>query len=284
MRLKNLLNNIHDNNHIISISFFGLLLLCLISLIYFKSLPMKSVMDSVVITGDSDTIISDKSGLGFKNVTFDGNNIALLSYLTDETLNIDKDGEFIQSINIGKLCISISGSYLNVNSTVTTGVLKDLLTKLCSEFNQNDVELIKENIKTDIPYKITKDKEHIFIDFISYVPNNRKIAIYYRVIVQDVRTINDEISETEYNILPDSNLNEILELLGIDDTSFLDEYLQEIGEVKNISEGAFIEGENSTENTINSVDDNNGTNDSIDNSVETDVELEKTEEDSEPIA
>lgn len=280
MDLKNVLDKVSKKGYLIAIISLCAVLCGIVFLVYFAALPTKSIVDKYSISEGTDTIISEKSGLGFKSVTFDNKNVPLLSYLMDETLNIDTEGEYIQSLNIGKLCISITGSYLNVNTTVTKEVLNDLLTKLVSEISNEDVELIKESKNIDIPYIITKNDDYVFIDFISYIPKNRNIAVYYRVIVQDVRTLDSELSETEYEILPESNLDEILNLIGLEDTSFLKSVLEEIGAVedKTESDESIIEDESSIANeTENVIEEENNLNKKTEQSVETEVEVKEDE-------
>lgn len=280
MDLKNIMNKVFRKSYLITIISLCVILCGVGFLVYFAALPTKSIIDKYSISEGTDTVISEKSGLGFKSVIFDNKNVPLLSYLMDETLNIDTDGEYIQSLNIGKLCISITGSYLNVNTTVTKEVLNDLLIKLVSELSNENVELIKEGKNIDIPYIITKNDDYVFIDFISYIPNNRDIAVYYRVIVQDVRTLDSELSETEYEILPESNLDEILNLIGLEDTSFLDSVLEEIGTVedKTESDESIIESENNSDNeTEGIIEEENNLNENAEQSVETEVEVKEDE-------
>ena len=119
------------------------------------------------------------------------------------------------SVNVGKNCISITSTILEVNNNVNKSIMIDLVEKLNTTLNStNGSEIIVFNKEVDTPYIISKTDTYTFIDLVSVTKGSRDCVAYYRVILQDVRKLNVEITEEEYNSLPDY-LPELLEVLRI---------------------------------------------------------------------
>ena len=121
------------------------------------------------------------------------------------------------SVNVGKNCISITSTVLEVNNNVNKAIMIDLVERLNKTLNSsNDSNIVVFNKEVDAPYIISKNDTYTFIDLVSVTKGSRDCVAYYRIILQDVRKLNVEVTEEEYNTLPDY-LPELLDVLKISD-------------------------------------------------------------------
>lgn len=190
-------------------------LLCLVCIFLsscgvYPSISLDSKFDVVI---GEDKKLEGYSDLSFKNINYNGVNIPVLVYLTD-TLELFEEEGRVQSFIAGKTCISIMGSVLNVNKTVTNTIASHLIQELNGAMGE--YEIVGKQLDTDMPYIISKNDMSVFIDFITSISSNKKYVVYYRIIIQDVSQLGTEMTEEEYLSLPDV-LNELLEVLDIEE-------------------------------------------------------------------
>ena len=162
---------------------------------------------------DGETLkIKDETNLSL--IPIENNNVKyhILGY-DNKNLNIDENVS-VSSVIIGKNCISITGSVLDVNTRLNKSIMSDLVSKLRNKLNGENSEIIVFNEDAPNPYIVSENEDYIFIDYITGVKNSKTSVVYYRIIIQNTKDLNVEISDDEYNSLPDY-LPELLEVLGI---------------------------------------------------------------------
>ena len=188
------------------------LLFCILGVIGSQGLYCKGIEHYYAIT-KSGVEISSESKLSFVPMDYNGKSYNLLAY-NNSNLEVNNEGS-MTSVNVGKNCISITSTILEVNNNVNKSIMIDLVEKLNTTLNStNGSEIIVFNKEVDTPYIISKTDTYTFIDLVSVTKGSRDCVAYYRVILQDVRKLNVEITEEEYNSLPDY-LPELLEVLRI---------------------------------------------------------------------
>lgn len=165
------------------------------------------------VENEEYTINSD-TNIGFKTITYKNINTHILSYL-NENLEVSEEEGTVKSLKVGKNCISITGSLLSIERRITNKIQIDLLQKLSSDLNGENVDKLFENLESDCPYIISKNDTYLFIDYLTKIPENDKMVTFYRIIVQDISQLNVEMSEIELKSLED-NLPELLSILNID--------------------------------------------------------------------
>lgn len=192
--------------------------LCLLFL--YTLFPTLSINNNYDLVKGVDFDIPNSS-LKFYSVEYDGISTHLLGFknaeeqkLGDELL-IDKENGKISSYRVGKNCIFITSSILDVNAVVTETISEDVLNRINMELTQDkETEIIVNNKETANPYIISKNDKILFIDFITMLPESKSKLAYYRVIVEEVSNVTPELTEEEISILEDY-LPELLEIFGI---------------------------------------------------------------------
>lgn len=190
------------------------ILFCILGVIGSQGLYCKGIEQYYSIKEDG-FVISEESQLGFIPFEYKEKNYFLLGY---DNSNLEKKEEgSMTSVNVGKNCISITSTVLEVNNNVNKAIMIDLVERLNKTLNSsNDSNIVVFNKEVDAPYIISKNDTYTFIDLVSVTKGSRDCVAYYRIILQDVRKLNVEVTEEEYNTLPDY-LPELLDVLKISD-------------------------------------------------------------------
>lgn len=176
--------------------------------------PKEYLGDIYTISENEDYVINSDTKIGFKSLEYKDVNSHILGYL-GESIEISEEEGTVKSLKVGKNCISITGSFLSIERKVTNKIQIDLLQKLSSNLNGDGVEKLFENLESDCPYIISKNDTYLFIDYLTKIPENDKMVVFYRIIVQDISQLDVEMSEIELKSLED-NLPELLSILEID--------------------------------------------------------------------
>lgn len=180
-------------------------------------IPKESLLTSYELIENEDYLINETSQIGFKAINYKDVSTYVLTYF-NENLDISEEEGIVKSLKVGKTCISLTGSILNINHKVNKNILVDLVKRLNISLNdKSDIVKIYENLEIDTPYIISENDSYVFIDYITMIPTNNNYVVYYRVILQDISQLNTSLSKDEYNILSD-NLEELLDILGINET------------------------------------------------------------------
>ena len=204
-----------------------ILLSCIVSMFLLSACGMNLVEESIIsnyeVDNSSDYIISSYTNLGFKLVDLNPDdtivdNVYFLGYLVDDTLEIDIENKYIKSLHIGKTCISITSTVLEVGRGLNHSIMVDLLGTLNEKLNseENKVTMV-ENLEAGKPYIISKDDTYVYIDYISSIPDKYDSVMYYRIILQDITMLDTEITDDQIELLSDS-LPELLNVLGINES------------------------------------------------------------------
>ena len=178
-----------------------------------------SLISKYDVDNTNDYIISSKSNLGFKLVDLNleddlSDNVYFLGYLVSKDMDIDAENQFVKSLSVGKTCISITSSVLDLGRNINRNIIVDLVNNLNEKINSEGTVKICENLENSSPYIISKNDEFVFIDYVTTIPNSYDRLMYYRIILQDISLLNTDLSEEEIAILPDC-LQELLDVLGI---------------------------------------------------------------------
>ena len=178
-----------------------------------------SLISKYDVDNINDYIISSKSNLGFKLVDLNleddlSDNVYFLGYLVSKDMDIDVENQFVKSLSVGKTCISITSSVLDLGRNINRNIIVDLVNNLNEKINSEGTVKICENLENSSPYIISKNDEFVFIDYVTTIPNSYDRLMYYRIILQDISLLNTDWSEEEIAILPDC-LQELLDVLGI---------------------------------------------------------------------
>lgn len=176
--------------------------------------PKGYLGDIYTILENEDYVINSDTKIGFKSLEYKNVNSHILGYL-GESIEISEEDGTVKSLKVGKNCISITGSLLSIERRITNKIQIDLLQKLSSDLNGEKVNKLFENLESDCPYIISKNDTYLFIDYLTKIPENDKMVVFYRIIVQDISQLNVEMSEIELKSLED-NLPELLSILEID--------------------------------------------------------------------
>lgn len=197
-----------------------LVIIILCFLFLYTLFPTLSINNNYDLVNGVDFDIPNSS-LKFYSVEYDGISTHLLGFKNaeeqklGEELLIDKENGKISSYRVGKNCIFITSSILDVNAVVTETISEDVLNRINMELTQNkETEIIVNNKETANPYIISKNDKILFIDFITMLPESKSKLAYYRVIVEDVSNVTPELTEEDISILEDY-LPELLEIFGI---------------------------------------------------------------------
>lgn len=203
-----------------TVVFIVVVTICLVFLS--KLYPTLSINNNYDLVSGEDFDIPNSS-YKFYSVEYDGISTHLLGYKNAESqkigeeLLIDKENGKISSYRVGKNCIFITSSILDVNAVVTETISEDVLNRINMGLNKdNETEIIINNKETENPYIISKNKDTLFIDFITMIPETKSKLAYYRIIVQDVLNVTPELTEDEVSVLEDY-LPELLKILGIEE-------------------------------------------------------------------
>ena len=178
-----------------------------------------SLISKYDVDNTNDYIISSKSNLGFKLVDLNleddlSDNVYFLGYLVSKDMDIDAENQFVKSLSVGKTCISITSSVIDLGRNINRNIIVDLVNNLNEKINSEGTVKICENLENSSPYIISKNDEFVFIDYVTTIPNSYDRLMYYRIILQDISLLNTDLSEEEIVILPDC-LQELLDVLGI---------------------------------------------------------------------
>lgn len=169
------------------------------------------------VDNENDFIISQESGLGLKLVEYSKNDkVYMLAYLNDENMLIDSENQYIKSLVVGKTCISVTSTVLDVGRCLNKEILTDLITRLNNQLNDDSAVKVSEKLGEDSYYIISKNDVYVFIDYLTTIPNKSDKVLYNRFIVQDVSMLDEKLTEEEIAILPDY-LPELLEVLSIEE-------------------------------------------------------------------
>ncbi len=191
------------------------LVLCYIGL---QGYPKNIINSKFELIEGQDYKINENSDLSLKYIEMNNENGFLLCY-DNENLEIDTQDEemkLVKSIKVGKSCISITGSFFNVNNRVTKNIEKDILQSFYERMSIEDVVKIEEYLDIDTPYIVSKNEKCYFIDYVCPLNDNTRYVIYYRIIIQDVENLNIELTENEKDTLKDF-LPELLKVMNIAD-------------------------------------------------------------------
>lgn len=197
----------------------GLLLCCCVSMacltgcsvdVNQTALESKYSVDTV-----SDYKISTTSGIGLKLLKYNQNGVDkqvyLLAYLNDSNMEVNTENTYIKSLAVGKTCISMTSTVMELGRKLNIHILEDLITQLNTRLTEDKADKIIEHIGEDKFYIISKNDTYIFIDYLTTIPNVTNQVAYYRIILQDVSVLDKELTAEEIEILPDY----LPELLGI---------------------------------------------------------------------
>ncbi len=195
------------------------LVLCLLSGCVLN-INESALVSKFEVNGVSDYKISNASGLGLKLLNYNtkgfDDNIYLLAYLHDKNMEVNSENNYIKSLAVGKTCISLTSTVLDVGRSLNNNIMKDLLQKLNTELSkENMIELYRVTEEGKY-YIISTDGTYVFIDYLTTIPKDLQKVIYYRIILQDITTLNIDITEKEMAVLPDF-LTELLEILDIEE-------------------------------------------------------------------
>ena len=72
------------------------------------------------------------------------------------------------------------------------------LYQLRNKLNGENSEIIVFNEDAPNPYIVSENEDYIFIDYITGVKNSKTSVVYYRIIIQNTKDLNVEISDDEY--------------------------------------------------------------------------------------
>lgn len=197
---------------------FVILILCMVFL--YKLFPTLSINNNYNLVDGVDFDIPNSS-LKFYSIEYDGISTHLLGFknaekqkLGDELL-IDKKNGKISSYRVGKNCIFITSSILDVNAVVTDAISEDVLNRINIGLSQDkETEILINNKETSNPYIVSKKDNILFIDFITMLPESKSKLAYYRVIIEDVLNVTPSLTEEEIMILEDY-LPDVVEVFGI---------------------------------------------------------------------
>lgn len=197
---------------------FVILILCVVFL--YKLFPTLSINNNYNLVDGVDFDIPNSS-LKFYSIEYDGISTHLLGFknaekqkLGDELL-IDKKNGKISSYRVGKNCIFITSSILDVNAVVTDAISEDVLNRINIGLSQDkETEILINNKETSNPYIVSKKDNILFIDFITMLPESKSKLAYYRVIIEDVLNVTPSLTEEEIMILEDY-LPDVVEVFGI---------------------------------------------------------------------
>lgn len=177
------------------------------------ALESKYAVDTV-----SDYKISATSGIGLKLLKYqeDGidKSVYLLAYLDDENIELNTENTYIKSLAVGKTCISMTSTVMDLGRKLNHNILVDLIGQLNARLTEDKAEKIVENIGEDKFYIISKNDTYVFIDYLTTIPNVYNQVAYYRIILQDISLLDKELTQEEIDVLPDY-LSELLEILEI---------------------------------------------------------------------
>ena len=178
-----------------------------------------SLVSNYDVDNSNDYIISSKSNLGFKLVDLNleddiSDNVYFLGYLVNKDMDIDAENQFVKSVSVGKTCISITSTVLDLGRNINRNIIVDLVNNLNEKINSEGSVKVFENLENSSPYIVSKNDKFVFIDYVTTIPNSYDRIMYYRIILQDISLLNTDLSEEEIAILPDC-LQELLDVLGI---------------------------------------------------------------------
>ena len=177
-----------------------------------------SIVSNYSVDMQNDYVISTDSSLGFKLVDIDPtegvDNVYFLAYLEDDNIEVNVENQYVKSLSVGKNCISITSAVMDVGRNLNRNIVLDLLDRLSTQVNNEEVIKLWENLENPAPYIISKNDKYVFIDYITTIPNSINRVMYYRLILQDVSILDNTLSEEELAVLPD-NLPELLNILGV---------------------------------------------------------------------
>lgn len=173
-----------------------------------------SLQSNYVVDNQTDYQISELSGLGLKYFKYDDSTSYLLAYLDDNNIEVNNENGYVKSLSVGKTCISLTSSVLDIGRRINENIMLDLLARLNTQMNSERAEKVCENMCDIGYYIISENEEYVFIDYLTTIPNISSKVAYYRIILQDVSLLGTELTDEELAILPD-NLPELLDILGI---------------------------------------------------------------------
>ena len=196
------------------------------------------------VNNDDDYIIDKKSNLGLKSLKYKGKNVYLLGYLDEENIKVDEKTGYFQSLKVGKNCISITSTVLDINKRINENIMRDILEKFNTELGG---ETVDKQVEKDF-YIISKAEKCVIIDYLTTIPNNYNKVAYYRIIIQDISMVSHDLTEEELAILEDY-LPILLKELGISEKfempkqgmKFEVEELEEIEKLEETEENQEVE-------------------------------------------
>ena len=194
---------------ILLISFGMFLLLAMFSM---HNISYGVIEDKYSYTSGENTCIDEKSGLNLISYDFNGLNFGVLGYLNDN-IKISDEG-YISSFISGKKCISLMAIIVETDTNLNKNILSDIVGRVRDRLNSDNFEVFTEQRKIDTPYIVSKNDTDIIIDYVTGCKSSQRKVIFYRIIIQDLRDLDVDISEDEYNSL-NNNLPVLLKVLGI---------------------------------------------------------------------
>lgn len=203
-------------NVALGIRIICILLLCfIISLVvYVYQTSIKTtLMDGYNLTTNEEYKINNT--LSFYPVKYEDKSTYMLGYSVDENMEIQEPEGNINSIIVGKECISITASVFNFEGSLTKHRLSSFLSALSSTLSAENISEVLSNLETEQPYIISKNKDTLFIDYITGT-DDKNTVVFYRIIVKDSRIVTPSLTDIEYQALP-SYLSELKEVLKINE-------------------------------------------------------------------
>lgn len=194
---------------ILLISFCMFLLLAIFSI---HNISYGVIEDKYSYTAGENICIDEESGLNLISYDFNGLNYGVLGYLNENT-KISDEG-YVSSFVSGKKCISLMAIILETDTNLNKPILSDLVNRVRDRLNSDNLEVMSKKLKVDTPYIISKKDDEVIIDYVTGCKSSQRKAIFYRVIIQDLKDLDIGISDEEYNKL-DNYLPNLLRVLDI---------------------------------------------------------------------
>lgn len=155
--------------------------------------------------------------LGFKSVSYEGEDGFLLAYL-DNVKNVDlSDIHYFSSSQEDKFFISIDSYFIKIEENVMRdkesilGILQKSKDKLAGDYSKN----LSEQFEIPNPYIVSGNENCYYIDYLTRFSQDSNVLVYYHILIEDIRDVMS-IDENVYEGLND-NLQELRDCLGVYD-------------------------------------------------------------------
>ena len=123
-----------------------------------------SIVSNYSVDMQNDYVISTDSSLGFKLVDIDPtegvDNVYFLAYLEDDNIEVNVENQYVKSLSVGKNCISITSAVMDVGRNLNRNIVLDLLDRLSTQVNNEEVIKLWENLENPAPYIISKNDKY----------------------------------------------------------------------------------------------------------------------------